>query len=85
MNGNGHHENTIITVACLDKKQIEHLDKLDRDYYFKFGRSLPRGRILRELVNLLIKLNIDLAEMEPKETLSDYIARKIKNAENAYV
>jgi hypothetical protein len=76
---NGKH-NLITTVTFLNREQIDFLDKLDKDYHFKFGHSLPRGRILGELVNCLMELDIDLTEIDPdKEGLCSYILKKAKD------
>lgn len=84
-NGNGH-SNKIATVTFLDQHQIEFLDKLDRNYYFHHGHSLPRGKILSELVSCLMQLDIDISEMDPKkETFCEFLQRKLKNAEKACV
>jgi|GEM_PF-4757914 len=84
-NGNGH-SNKIATVTFLDQHQIEFLDKLDRNYYFHNGHSLPRGKILSELVSCLMHLGIDIGEMDPKkETFCEFLQRKLKNEERVHV
>ncbi len=86
MNGNGngsvvHKENLTTTVAFLDAGQIDFLDKLNKEYFLKFGYHLSRNRILTELVNCLMKMNLDVSELDAdKEDLCQYILRKAKDA-----
>jgi hypothetical protein len=70
-----------ITVATfLNREQIDYLDKLGKDYFFKYGHKLSRTKILSELVNLLKNLNISLKDMDlDKQDLSSHILRLIKN------
>jgi len=72
------------TVAFLDRAQIDYLDKLNKDYFSKFGHHLARGHLLCELVDCLMKLNINLEELDPdKENLCTFILRKAKDAYKA--
>lgn len=91
MNGNGngsvvHKENLTTTVAFLDPEQIDFLDKLNKEYFLKFGHHLSRNRILTELVNCLMHMNLDLNELDPdKEGMCEYILRKAKDAHKACI
>jgi len=87
MNGNGHHKEVKIeqqtpTVVFLDNEQIDFLNKLNKEYFTKCGYHLSRNRILTELVNCLMKMNLDLSELDPdKEDLCHFIMRKAKDAQ----
>ena len=91
MNGNDKHkegkENLTTTVTFLDREQIDYLDKLNKDYYSRFGHHLSRSRLLTELVDCLMELNLNLEELDPdKENLCDYILKKAKeHAEKTHV
>ena len=50
----------ITCVTFLNREQIDCLDKISKDYMFKYGHKLPRSQILSELVNLLLHLKINL-------------------------
>ena len=72
--------NHIAVVTFLNREQVDYLDRIGKDCFFKYGRKLPRTKILSELVDFLMKLNIDLKDMKlDKESLSSGILKIIKN------
>jgi predicted Zn-dependent protease len=84
MNGKVKEKNGVHTptVAFLERDQIDFLDKLNKDYFAKFGHHLSRGHMLCELVDCLMRLNLDLNELDQdKENLCDFILRKAKDAQ----
>jgi hypothetical protein len=84
-NNNGHNSHDKITVATfLNRKQVDYLDKIGKDCLFKFGHKISRGKILSELVDLLIHLNIDCKKLDlENETVYEGIKRLIKDADTA--
>ena len=54
---------TVTTVTFLNRREIDYLDKLGKDYYFKYGKKLSRAKILAELVRLLMHLGIKFEEV----------------------
>ena len=54
---------TVTTVTFLNRQEIDYLDKLGKDYYFKYGKKLSRAKILAELVRLLMSLGIRFEEV----------------------
>lgn len=73
--GNG----KITTVTFLNREQVDFLDKIDKDHHFKFGHGLSRGKILSSLVDCLMKLDINVTEIDAaKEGFCEYILRKAK-------
>jgi hypothetical protein len=78
---NGHNGHDTITVATfLDRKQVDYLDKIGKDCFFKFGHKISRGRILSELVDFLIdqRISCDKIDFE-NESLQEGLARLIKD------
>ncbi|MBD3246105.1 MAG: hypothetical protein GF333_03750 [Candidatus Omnitrophica bacterium] len=59
----------IACVTHLNRQQIDFLDKITKDYRFKYGHRLARSQILSELVTLLMHLGIDVnrLDLEHKE------------------
>jgi len=71
--------NHITVVTFLNREQVDYLDRIGKDCFFKYGRKLPRTKILSELVDFLMKLNIDLKDIKlDKESLSSGILKIIK-------
>lgn len=72
----------MITAATfLNREQVDYLDKIGKDCFFKFGRKMSRAKILSELVKLLIDLNINFEDIDfEHESLSEGIERLLKNA-----
>ena len=79
---NGNNENNRQTcVTFLNREQVDYLDKLGKDYLFKYGHKLSRAKILSDLVSVAMELGIDLEKINLKcdESLCDAIARILKN------
>ena len=55
--------NTVTTVTFLDRNQVDFLDRLSKDYFFKYGHKLPRTKILSQLVTFLMKANITIGDL----------------------
>lgn len=56
--------NTVTTVTFLNRQEIDYLDKLGKDYYFKYGSKLSRAKILSELVKLLMHLGVRFEKID---------------------
>ncbi|MFH0764383.1 MAG: hypothetical protein V1927_05215 [Candidatus Omnitrophota bacterium] len=78
-----HNNTTQHCVTFLTREQIDYLDKMGKDYFFKYGHKLSRGTILSELVNLAIKAGIDIEELDIRdnEALCEALLR-VMNHEN---
>ena len=62
---NTHHGHDALTVATfLNRQQIDYLDKIGKDFFFKYGHKISRGKILEELVELLMHLNINYRKID---------------------
>ena len=78
-------ENQIATVTFLNREQVDFMDKLSKDYFFKYGHKLPRGKILSELVNLLMEIGITVDELDlENEGLAKALKRLFKNEHKTY-
>ena len=70
----------LVVVTFLNRRQVDYLDKLGKDCFFLYGHKLARTKILSELVDLLMGLQIDLGEIDlNNEALSQGISRSIEN------
>jgi len=70
----------IATVTFLNRRQVDYLDKVSKDYFFKYGRKLSRARILSELINLAMELGIKLNEMDfESHHLQGALLERIRN------
>ena len=67
-------------VTFLTREQIDYLDKIGKDHLFKYGNKLSRSEILSDLVNLAMKLGIEVEKIKlhDNESLLDGILRTIK-------
>lgn len=73
-------EKSIAVVTFLTREQVDYLDKMGKDCFVKYGKKLSRAKILYELIDLLMKLNISLDEIDLKnEKVSEGILRLIIN------
>lgn len=85
-NSNKHNEkdHTIPVVTFLHRDEVDYLDKIGKDCFFKFGHKVSRAKILSELVDLLMHLKINIEDIDfEHETLWKSIARLIKNGTHA--
>ena len=79
-NGNNNNNNSVTAVTLLNRKQIDCLDKLGKDCFFKYGRKLSRSKILSELVNLLMNMKVNIKKVDlENENLWEGILRVLKN------
>lgn len=70
----------IRTVTFLTREQIDFLDKVGKDALFYEGYKLSRAHILSDLVNILMKLGIDIKTIDlSKETFSEGLLDVINN------
>jgi len=70
----------IRTVTFLSRRQVDFLNKLGNDALFHHGSKLSRTQILSEMINLLMELEIDIKDINLKETtLSKGVSKIIKN------
>jgi len=53
----------ITVVTFLGRDQVDYLDKLGKDYFFRYGRTLPRTKLLAALVDVLASLNLDAKKL----------------------
>ena len=44
-------------VTFLDREELDFLDTLVKDLFFKKGRKIPRSEVLREIVKMAMHLN----------------------------
>lgn len=73
-------------VTFLNRDQIDYLDKLGKDSFFKFGHKLSRAKLLSELVDLLMYLKINLEDIDLKhETICQGIMRLVKDEQKTKV
>lgn len=72
--------NEATVVTFLNRNQVDFLDKIGKDCFFKHGYKLSRSKILSELVQLLMNLGIDVEELDLNvESLREGLLRFIKN------
>ena len=45
-------------IACLNRQQVDFLDKIGKDAQFSCGMKLSRNQILAAMVNALQRLNL---------------------------
>ena len=45
-------------IACLNREQVDYLDKIGKDAQFSSGVKLSRTQILAAMVNVLKRLNL---------------------------
>ena len=45
-------------IACLNRQQVDYLDKIGKDAQFSCGLKLSRTQILAAMVNALKRLNL---------------------------
>ena len=45
-------------IACLNREQVDYLDKIGKDAQFSSGIKLSRTQILAAMVNVLKRLNL---------------------------
>ena len=76
----GKNHNMAKVVTFLDRHKIDYLDKLGKDYFFKYGRKLSRGKILSELVLILANIGVKIEDIDfENESLCEGILKAIKN------
>ena len=69
-----HNHNAVTTVTFLNRHQVDYLDRLGKDCFFKFGHKLPRTKVLSELVNLLMDIHLSIKDIDlDHETLCEGI------------
>jgi len=72
--------NEASVVTFLNRNQIDFLDKIGKDCFFKHGYKLSRSKILSELVQVLMNLGIDIEELDLSvESLREGLLKFIKN------
>ncbi len=72
----------ITCVTFLTRQQVDYLDRIGKDYFFIHGKKLARTKILSELVDLLMKIGLDVRKISNNgEPLSSQILRMIRNGE----
>ena len=70
----------LFCATFLTRQQVDYLDKIGKDYLFIHGKKLARTKILSELVDLAMKLDIDVSKISNNgESLSSEILKLIKN------
>lgn len=83
---NSNHNNEMTVTTFLNRHQIDYLDKIGKDCFFKFGHKVSRAKILSRLVDLLMHLDISFEKLDLEhETLLEGLERLIKNAQKAEV
>lgn len=71
--------NKLTCVTFLEREQVDFLDKLSKDCFFKYGKNLPRTKILAELILFLQNLNPDISMMDLKnQSLSQELLKIVK-------
>lgn len=81
-------KNEAAVVTFLDREQIDCLDKVGKDSFFKYGRKLSRSKILSELVDLLIRLEsyvekLDLSDESLCEGVLKLLRDRLRDAKPA--
>ena len=72
--------NVVTTVTFLNRDQIDFLDRLSKDYFFKYGHKLPRTQILSQLVTFLMKADIAIDDLNlDDQSLADGIIECLAN------
>lgn len=57
------HSNRVTTVTFLTRQEIDFLDRMGKDCFFKYGHKLSRAEILSQLVDLLMHLGIKVEDL----------------------
>jgi len=80
---NGNHNNAATVVTFLNRHQIDYLDKVGKDCFFKYGHKLSRSKILFELVNFFLTTGIDIKKIDLEhECLCDGMLRLMRDENN---
>jgi len=76
--------NEAAVVTFLNREQIDCLDKVGKDSFFKYGRKLSRSKILSELVDLLMRIEpyvekLDLSDESLCEGILNLLRDRLKD------
>lgn len=67
---------TVRIVTYLPREHVDFLDKVGKDVLFAKGFKLSRSELLKQLVEFLQKLDLDIAELDLSESdLSDVLLK----------
>ena len=66
-------------VTFLNRREIDFLDKMEKDMMFSTGKHVSRSQILQDMAELLAKTKIDAAgvkdNLELKQRIQDAFGR----------
>lgn len=84
MNENNNHnkKEKIGVVTFLSRSQVDYLDHMGKDALFLNGKKLSRSQILANLVDMLVKSNISIEQLELNgEELSSQFLKALSRAQ----
>ena len=58
-------------VTFLDREELDYLDELAKDMYFKYGINIPRTKLIEEIIDAFK----DSTQMHQDETEQDLVKR----------
>ena len=58
-------------VTFLNRGELDYLDELAKDMYFKYGISIPRTKLIEEIIDAFK----DITQMNQEEIEQDLIKR----------
>jgi len=78
MHQHSSHERAHRVIACLNRDQVDFLDRLGKDALFSCGTKLSRTEILSAMVNVLKQLSFTGKDVMSGEELERRIVQAIK-------
>ena len=68
-------------IACLNRKQVDFLDRIGKDAQFSSGMKLSRNQILAAMVNALQRLNLTGEGIQTADQFEQRILDAIRRAQ----